>query len=660
MLVWPGVAVNSMDSLEPRELSLTQQRALDSCQEFLASSEQKVMIITGQAGTGKTEMISEVVRITRSLNRKVVLLAPTGQAARRLASRTMHSATTIHAAIYERSLSKLNGDEDPPQELFVLRIHDYEDPDLVFIIDESSFISDQSLSEENLKNAELVFGSGNLLQDILTYTTMDRCQVIFVGDQYQLPPIDLEIAPALIPKTFEELGFKVVHANLEEMHRRSEDSPITKIGIDLVDKIRDNDLRVDLEIEHNPDGGVSILSDPRLEQTEYDRIHQGNGVIVAWRHRTIAQWNTRVRESQGLNPDIPQPGDLLILNQPLLEPFLPNGEDIQIVECSDKIESITEQIRRGDSSVPFTVHLTQSLIQTKNQDGSDVMIQTFLILNACLTLDHETRINIRRVLWIDFVKRAFRSDCRPGNPRFLEMYKTDPRVHAIRASYAYARTIHKSQGGEWSTVIADLSGVRGNSSLNKRLAYTAVTRARKSLLVHNWPFGDQSIDIDSVGHIFQQFLGIYSDQKFDVNSIQDGVQIRSEASDVIINLFRSKGRLGSVFLQTAPESTRDKFEELLRQCELEVRSTLYPVIEPSLELVMGKLDQYFTGLGFDFYCWTPAHYQVTLCITNELGELELTYFHKADGSRSKPSPTNAAMNFTLHSDFIRLIEEFWR
>jgi hypothetical protein len=660
ILVRPGVSATPSDSPKTRDLSLTQEAALEACQDFLSSADQKVMIITGQAGTGKTEMISEVVRLTQSVGRQVVLLAPTGQAARRLAARTRHSATTIHASIFERSISKLNGEEDPPQELFVLRKHEYDKPEIVFIIDESSFISDQKLSEENLKNAELIFGSSNLLQDILTFTTFERCQVIFVGDQYQLPPINFENAPALLPRTYEDLGFKVVHVNLVEMHRRSEDSPITKLGVDLVDQIKDHDLHLRLELEHNPHGGVSILPQPTLEQTEYDRIYQGNGAIVAWRHRTIAQWNERVRESQGLDPEIPQPGDLLILNQPLLEPFLPNGEDIRVVQCSGQIENITEQIRKEDASVPFTVQLVRAVVAAKIDDGSDLTIETFLVLNACLSLNQETRLNIRRVLWIDFVKRAFRIGLRPGNPQFIEMYSKDSKVHALRASYAYARTIHKSQGGEWLSVIADLSGVRGNSSLNRRLAYTAVTRARKSLLVHNWPFGNQSIDINSVGHIFQQFLETHANQQFQVRPIQDGLQIRSTDSDIIINLFRSKGRLGSIVLQTAPEASRPLIVELLRQCELEVRTTLYPVIEPSLERVIVSLDQHFTELGFEFYSWTPAQYQVSLCIAREHDELEITYFHKADGTRGKPVSIKPSGGLTLQVEIVHAIEEFWK
>jgi hypothetical protein len=240
------------------------------------------------------------------------------------------------------------------------------------------------------------------------------------------------------------------------------------------------------------------------------------------------------------------------------------------------------------------------------------------------------------------------------------MYSKDSKVHALRASYAYARTIHKSQGGEWLSVIADLSGVRGNSSLNRRLAYTAVTRARKSLLVHNWPFGNQSIDINSVGHIFQQFLETHANQQFQVRPIQDGLQIRSTNSDIIINIFRSKGRLGSIVLQTAPEASRPLIVELLRQCELEVRTTLYPVIEPSLERVIVSLDQHFTELGFEFYSWTPAQYQVSLCIAREHDELEITYFHKADGTRGKPVSIKPSGGLTLQVEIVHAIEEFWK
>jgi exodeoxyribonuclease V len=172
----------------------------------------KILLVKGFAGTGKTTILGALVKTLNILKASVVLLAPTGRAAKVLSSYCSHGSYTIHKKIYrQKSLSDGTG-------RFVLdrNLH----KNTVFIVDEASMIANQSFDAD-------IFGSGRLLDDLISYVDNGRnCKLMLVGDTAQLPPVGLDISPALDMEYIKGFGFNVREVFLKEILRQAEDSGI--------------------------------------------------------------------------------------------------------------------------------------------------------------------------------------------------------------------------------------------------------------------------------------------------------------------------------------------------------------------------------------------------------------------------------------------------
>ena len=73
-----------------------------------------------------------------------------------------------------------------------------------------------------------VFGTGRLLDDLIefVYSGVD-CRLILVGDVAQLPPVGLNISPALDPQVIKSMGFTVICKELTEVVRQQKQSGIS-------------------------------------------------------------------------------------------------------------------------------------------------------------------------------------------------------------------------------------------------------------------------------------------------------------------------------------------------------------------------------------------------------------------------------------------------
>ncbi len=171
------------------------------------------MLITGYAGTGKTTILSGLVNALDTFHIKTLLLAPTGRAAKVLMNYSGFQAYTIHKKIFRQKSSKDGFGK------FVLNANLYKNT--FFIVDEASMIS-------NLPGEMVLFGSGHLLDDLIefVYNSEQSCKLILIGDKAQLPPVGLDISPALEKSTIEKYNIKTYHAELREVVRQSKDSGI--------------------------------------------------------------------------------------------------------------------------------------------------------------------------------------------------------------------------------------------------------------------------------------------------------------------------------------------------------------------------------------------------------------------------------------------------
>lgn len=166
------------------------------------------LIITGGPGTGKTTIIKAICEFYRlknhlsyeSLKEKLVLLAPTGRASKRMSEATLLPAQTIHRFL------KWNKDTN------TFAINEYHKSDAEFVIIDEASMVDTILLDHLLKG--------------LSYKT----KIILVGDYHQLP----SVSPGQVLRDLIESDVLPV-VFLNQLYRQGEDSHILSLAYDLKD-----------------------------------------------------------------------------------------------------------------------------------------------------------------------------------------------------------------------------------------------------------------------------------------------------------------------------------------------------------------------------------------------------------------------------------------
>ena len=491
------------------QLTTKQQEVFDQIKEFI-ESDASVFILRGYAGTGKTTMVKQVADYVAGI-RDLHLMAPTGRAARVLHEKTGHEASTIHKAIYgEPDLATKETKVLADSEFKICFSIAQTSGKDVAIVDESSMLSTKK-SEHEL----FVFGTDNLMDDLLTFIRPQfGGKVIFVGDPAQLPPVGQSCPDALNADFFREKGLKVMEAQLTEVLRQSGDSVILKNAMmirDLLDSDKRNRLVFD---EHKDD--VETIKPGEFLPMCVDAIKAGDrtkSVVICFSNKTASKYNKDIRKGiYGVENAPLRSGDVLMVVQNNYALDLMNGEFAPVVAVGECIQhSAPVYVQEGGERVQKTITLTFVHVQVLNSrnEPQDCMLLLDLLENErpMITIDEH------RALFINFCMRH--PELRQGSEEFAQMLSNDLYYNCLKAKYGYAVTGHKCQGGEWEQVFVDYSGRTGLSDDCLRWAYTATTRAQKTLYVFNLPhitpFSKFRIDpIQQVSKINEEFR-VYGD-----------------------------------------------------------------------------------------------------------------------------------------------------
>jgi hypothetical protein len=463
------------------QLTAQQEQVMAQIREFL-SSDAAVFILRGYAGTGKTTMIKQVVASIPQ-PRNLRLMAPTGRAARVLNLKTGYEATTIHKGIY--SLNRLQAkkvkDIADTEFKFCFPVN-LSDEMTIAIVDEASMISAHMTEQELFE-----FGSGNLLEDLLTYLRPNfGGKVIFVGDPAQLPPVGETESQALSADYFRDKGLRVMQAELTEVLRQTGDSVILKDAMmirDLLGSAQRNKL-----VLEEKQGDVVSLSAEELLPTYYQvsaSAPEGNAIVICYSNRAARAYNQAIRrERYAMEAPPLQVGDRLMVVQNNHTLGVMNGEFVRVVEIGESLkQSAPVYVQEGGQKVRKVIEMHFAEVTIAVDDGS--LIQCLIQLDV---LDSEYRALCTdevRALYINFCMRH--PQLTPGSEDFVEALRDDPYYNALKAKYGYAVTGHKCQGGEWDNVFVDFDGRTGLSDDSLRWTYTAVTRAAKTLYLTHLP-----------------------------------------------------------------------------------------------------------------------------------------------------------------------------
>ena len=426
----------------------------------------KIFIVKGFAGTGKTSLISALVKSLDAVKIKTLLLAPTGRAAKVFSGYAGKNAFTIHRKIYrQKSASDGFGD-------FVLNKNLFSD--LVIIVDEASMISD-SLTEGT------VFGSGRLLADLMSFVRNGQnCRLIFIGDTAQLPPVGIIISPAL---DRDQLGLYMPVAGefiLTDIVRQNKDSGILQNATLIRNQITSEILkRLLLKHRSLPDvefiGGTEL---PEVMEKAYAKYSIEEVIVLCRSNKKANQYNAGIRRQVLCREEEVSTGDLLMVvknnyfwlkDHPEIE-FIANGDILRII----KIRKYTERY-----GFRFAFALLK-MIDYEIEFEAWIMLDTLMADSASLGQEDN------RKLYYSVLEDYSHLDSRSKQYKAV---KEDELFNALQVKYAYAVTCHKAQGGQWKSVIID-QGFMKTDSIDMeylRWLYTAITRATEELYFVNFP-----------------------------------------------------------------------------------------------------------------------------------------------------------------------------
>ena len=436
---------------------------------FFSRNNMSAMILRGCAGTGKTTLASAIVKVLDDMGRKVVLLAPTGRAAKVFSLYSGKEALTIHRKIYRQK--SMTSDEVS----FSLDFN--KGKNVLFVIDESSMVS-------NL-GGESIFGSGCLLDDLIQYVYEegDNCRILFMGDKAQLPPVGEDESPALSADVLEGYGLEVSVAELNEVVRQHEESGILYNAT----QIR-NHLAYELpKIRLAGFADVQVVTGSELIESlsnSYREVGIDETMVVTRSNKRANIYNQGIRRTVLDREDKMCGGDMLLVVKNNYY-WTETDPDCNIAFIANGDRAVVKRIRNEHQLYGFTfADVTLEMPDYDNYEfTAHVMLDTIYTESPALTREQSEH------LYQSVLEDYSLQPNRPARKReLLAQVRNDSHYNALQVKFAYAVTCHKAQGGQWSHVYID-QGYMTEEMLTEdyiHWLYTAFTRATEKLFLVNW------------------------------------------------------------------------------------------------------------------------------------------------------------------------------
>lgn len=479
------------------QLNEEQAAAIEAIKAFLLDDGQDAFVLRGGAGTGKTTLIAKLVTELDRMHLTYDLLAPTGRAARILGNKIRQitggsefDASTIHRAIY--TLTHLDVNEgaesanDPGLRL-TFPLKQEETTVSLFVIDESSMVGDHENHGDFMQ-----FGSGRLLKDIITFARMQRAgrerdhltKLLFVGDPAQLPPVGATTSPALSDDYLrQEYKLQVRSYDLQTVLRQAKGSAILERATEVRKRLLAGQFNA-FSMRPNQQDIREVNATAAVSEIVHGIENRTQSVAVVHSNATAREYNRNVRQCRWGDADLPpRAGDILLVNRNSTTHPLSNGDLIKVVEAAAQRMHVPVHLKGGHK---VDLWFREAVVVYRGSDGAAIQTPCMLLENLLDSPFRELTPLEQRALLVDFRKRH--PSLHPKSPEFLAAIRCDAFFNALQVKYGYALTCHKAQGGEWDTVIVDFesnAGVRNPQFF--RWAYTAITRAAKTLVLVNPP-----------------------------------------------------------------------------------------------------------------------------------------------------------------------------
>lgn len=502
-----------MSNLKDIQLTESQQSVLDKIKAFIDSKD-RVFILKGYAGTGKTTLMRFLIEYLKEKKKSYKLLTPTGRAAKILANYTGSTANTIHSLIYK--YQSFNRDVENIDDIFKkesevkqltlsfapltrqevelreARKRGNNDKKLsikevIYIIDEASMVSDFA----SKKVVQAQFGSGRLLLETFYYDELPESKFIFVGDPCQLPPIMASFSPALDNAYIREIfNYYSQETQLTQIMRQKGDNSIIQAATSIR-KLWENAPVNQMEYGKNRVWGflpikkykdIKLMPDLESMEEGYLRDVKQNGynhsIFICRSNKDCALVSQKIRQQLGFKKTV-EVGDILMVVQNQYTTNLMNGDMVEVVG-----------VESGQIHTPYNKYQTH--ISFRRVTVRELFTQrestTLLIEETLTTPTNNLNSDQQTSLFVDFITRMKKLGIteKKQSEKFRDNLYKDPYLNALRCSYGYAVTCHKAQGGEWNNVYIHF-GSR-NLTLNPTKSvyqwlYTAITRAKEQVFL---------------------------------------------------------------------------------------------------------------------------------------------------------------------------------
>ena len=440
--------INSILGFEANDQQID---AINKLTDFSADNNQDdVVILKGSAGTGKTSIIKAVSKVLWDRDNRIIMMAPTGRASKILKEKTGFDAHTIHSEIYTPEQLE-NG---------IIRLHKKTNENqayTIFFVDESSMISD------NKKSNDSFITENSLLEDLINYVKKGNKnnKIIFIGDKFQLPPIQEGFSPALTKEyLYSNYSLKCNEIELTKVMRQADGSNI----LDMATLLRDQMIKGNSEFY-----GLNISASgySRYAMERYLRCYNPDDIsavtVICGANTNVDTWNNWIRKELGFANETISNGDFIVTQQSHIDSdgnFIFKGEFGKITDIGIQNEEFGG-FKFRDVEIEFT------------SMGEKIKSKCKILLDSLTTKHGKMQYDDERKLYAEVMKH---------NKKFRETedIRDDKYLSALRIKYGYASTCHKAQGGEWKNVLIH------PWKLGKDLpwTYTAITRATESVFTY--------------------------------------------------------------------------------------------------------------------------------------------------------------------------------
>lgn len=461
----PDLALRLLKRNFPHEPTHGQLEFFRKMNDFLTLEEagDRVFLLKGYAGTGKTSLVSALVKTLPRLQLKSLLLAPTGRAAKVMGNYSMRAAFTIHKIIY-----KPKGELGDAGSGFVLQ-KNYS-KNTVFIVDEASMISDES------------FAGSSLMRDLIRFVLQESSNcLVLVGDTAQLPPVGTSLSPALDSGYLNRhFRVQVMETELREVMRQQLSSGILFHATQLRNEISQSQPRVRMQTAGF--GDFYKMTGEKLEdglRYAYAKYGVEQTIVITRSNKAAVQYNQYIRRNIHFHDEEISAGDFLMVVKNNYV-HMAESERVNFIANGDFVEIM--KVRSFEDLYGFRfATLELRLLDYPDEPNFEAKVVLDTLYSDGPALSSDQFRSLYQQVSLDY------ADVADKNER-MELIKKDSYLSALQVKFAYALTCHKAQGGQWEAVFVD-QGFLTEEQVNSdflRWLYTAMTRARKELFMVNF------------------------------------------------------------------------------------------------------------------------------------------------------------------------------